>query len=1028
MLRVFTPMRAPSNFPVPGTAGAAAPRRIAGLSACQRALLPAVALALIGLGTVLQAATPSAWRAQAWHVDDGLPDNRVVGVTQNPDGYLCVATREGLVRFNGAGFESLALANPRGAAGSGIRAMFADAQGNLWLDMYRETIVQVRKDSVRVFTDKEGVPLGELTGVAEGADGHLWLEIGGRICALQGDHLQPLALPPAVIASDDHGRIWCALDHQLGILGPAGFEPRFTLDDGPVVLARAQSDGLWITLGSQLLRLREGGQPELQQQLGPGIRPKCLLEDRTGAVWIGTIANGLLRYVGSSVERVETTHAGISSLLEDQEGNIWAGTTGGGLNRLRPRVINMIGPVSGQLLESLASVCEDVDGLLWVVTANGQLARGNGKAWDFEQWPGTRVACVAADQQGNLWVGTRGQGLYRENLRTGARQQWLKADGLPSDAVRGLFVAADGAVWVATAEPAGFCQVRAGRVQPIVVPPNVRTVRAITQDAHDDIWVGTSDGQTMKVIDDQLVPEQTLTDKAHSSVRCLLATADGSLWIGYAGRGVGWFKDGRLTMLTTLNGLLDNSLWQIVSDRSGAIWMASPHGLSRSTVSELQTMTEKRNTMLHPQLFGLDEGLAGFVANYNSAPAVCRTRAGRILFATSQGLLVVDPENLRDNPRPPPVILERVLVDDRVVALNNHWFPSHSDLKETPLDTQDAGARLHLTSDHRKLTFDFAALSYSAPENVRFRYRLEGLDDSWTETGTQHTAFYPRLPAGNYTFRVVACNDTGIWNERGAMLAISVSPFLWQTWWFRTGLLSLFTGAVVLVVRLISFRRLRRKLQLAEQQAALSQERARIARDIHDDLGGSLSHIKLLGELALREPAVSGSAKDSLSTITTIAVQMLKSLDEIVWAINSRNDSLSNLISYLGQHASEFLRSAGIRCEVSLPENPPELEVTSAVRHHILLAVKEALTNVVRHAQAGAVRLEIEAGPEMLQIRITDDGRGFESQPVNAESDGLRNMHKRMAAVGGDMQVESRSGQGTRLVFKVALPRPGLKD
>ncbi|MDI1337781.1 MAG: two-component regulator propeller domain-containing protein [Lacunisphaera sp.] len=1021
-------MRALSNFPVACTAGAAAPRKNAGRPARRRALLPAVALALIGLGAVLQAATPATWRVQAWHVDDGLPDNRVVGLSQNPDGYLCVATREGLVRFNGAGFESLTLANPRGAAGSGIRALFADAQGNLWLDMYRETIVQVGKDSVRVFTDKEGVPLGELTSLAEDAAGHLWLEIGGTTCEVAGDRLRPLTLPPAVIVSDDRGRVWCALAHQLGVLGPAGFEPRFTLGEGPVVLARAQAGGLWICVGAQLLRLRDDGAPELRQSLAPGIKPKCLLEDRAGAVWIGTVANGLMRYDGTSVERVETTHAGISCLLEDQEGNIWAGTTGGGLNRLRPRVIDMIGPVSGQLLESLASVCEDADGLLWVVTANGQLARGNGRAWDFEQWPGTRVACVAADQLGNLWVGTRGQGLYRENLRTGVRQQWLKTDGLPSDAVRGLYVATDGAAWVATAEPPGICQVRAEKVQTIIVPPSVRTVRTITQDAHGDIWVGTSDGQVMKVIGDELAAEQTLADKSHSSVRSLLATADGSLWIGYAGRGVGWFKDGRLTMLSTRNGLLDNSLWHIVTDRSGAIWMAGPHGLSRSTMHDLLGMTEGKKTMLHPTLFGLDEGLAGFVANYNSAPAVCRTRDGRILFATSQGLLVVDPENLRDNPRPPPVILERVLVDDRVVALSKHWFPSRSDLAEAPLDTQDASAHLRLSSAHRKLTFDFAALSYSAPENVRFRYRLEGVDDSWTETGTEHTALYPRLSAGNYTFRVVACNDSGIWNDRGAAFAITVSPFFWQTWWFRIGLLSVFTGAVVLVVRLISFRRLRRKLQLAEQQAALSQERARIARDIHDDLGGSLSHIKLLGELALREPAAPGTANDSLATITTIAVQMLKSLDEIVWAINSRNDSLSNLISYLGQHALEFLRSAGIRCEVSLPENPPELEVTSAVRHHIFLAVKEALTNVVRHAQAGAVRLEIAVGPDLLQIGITDDGRGFESQPANAESDGLRNMRKRMAAVGGEMQVASRSGQGTRLVFKVALPRPVLNE
>lgn len=985
--------------------------------------LALVATVLFALASGVRAAPPLAWRAQAWHVEDGLPDNRVVGLAQTPDGYLCVATREGLVRFNGAGFEGFTFANPSGVAGNGVRAMFSDAAGDLWLDMFRETIVRIRRDSVQVFTSREGVPPGEMTSLAEDAEGHVWLVIGGRTCELEGGRLRQLDLPPASLASDVRGRVWCAVNKQVGLLSRAGFAPRFQIGEGPVALARAQAGGLWICAGSRLLRLADEGEPESRQTLAPGIRARCLLEDRSGAVWIGSAANGLLRFDGKAVAQVESSYPSVTCLLEDRESNIWVGTAGGGLNRLRPRVIELVGPKSGSVFESLASVGEDANGQLWVVTSNGQLAHGDGESWTFEQWAGGNATCVAADQQGAIWVGTRGQGLHQKNLRSGATQIWRQQNGLPSSSIRGLFVAADESVWIATTEPAGLCQVTKNDVRKIEVPGDVRTFRAITQDGRGDIWVGTSEGRILKIKEDRLVSEPILNDPTQSAVRSLHTTPDGSLWIGYAGRGVGWLKDGRFTLFSTNTGLVDNSIWQIVSDRTGAIWMTGPHGLSRVANDDARAVAEGEQTKLRPTLFGRGEGLASFVANYASAPAVCRTRDGRILFATSQGLLVVDPANLRDNPLPPPVILERVIVDDRVVALTNRWFPLRPDQPRPLVEIQNAGAVLRLPPDHRRLAFDFVALSYAAPENIRFRYRLDSVDDAWTETGSERTARYPRLAAGNYTFRVVACNDMGVWNERGATLALIVSPFFWQTWWFRLGLFATFTGSVVTVVRLVSFRRLRQKLQVAEQQAALSQERARIARDIHDDLGGSLSHIKLLSELALQDRTPPDPTEGSLRQITATARQMLKSLDEIVWAINPRNDTLPHLISYLGQHTVEFLRAAGVRCQIELPDDPPEMEVASDVRHHVFLVLKEALTNIVRHAQARTVRIEIRCALDSLQISLDDDGCGFAPPAGDSQGDGLRNMRRRMAAVGGEFALESKPGTGTRLQLKVTLRR-----
>jgi signal transduction histidine kinase len=364
-------------------------------------------------------------------------------------------------------------------------------------------------------------------------------------------------------------------------------------------------------------------------------------------------------------------------------------------------------------------------------------------------------------------------------------------------------------------------------------------------------------------------------------------------------------------------------------------------------------------------------------------------------------------------------MMERVAVDDRLVALRKHWSWNYSPQARLPIADLKSDTSLRLPPSHRRVAIDFAALSYAAPENVRYRYRLENFDNDWTETANEHTARYSRLPAGEYRFRVIACNDSGVWNETGAAVSIVVDPFFWQTWWFRLAVLAAFTLAVALLVRWLSFRRLRAQLTLAEQQAALSEERARIAQDIHDDLGGSLAHIKFLSEAAAHEQAANPAAAEPLRHITATVRQILKSLDEIVWAINPRNDSLPDLISYLGHYAADFLRTAGVQFELELPDNPPTRAVGSDVRHHVFLLVKEALTNVARHAAARKVRLEVRLEGDALSVVIRDDGRGFDPARAGSAGDGLQNMRKRMAAIGGRIEFTSTPGSGTQLRLTV---------
>ena len=267
---------------------------------------------------------------------------------------------------------------------------------------------------------------------------------------------------------------------------------------------------------------------------------------------------------------------------------------------------------------------------------------------------------------------------------------------------------------------------------------------------------------------------------------------------------------------------------------------------------------------------------------------------------------------------------------------------------------------------------------------------------------------------------MIARTAEGSWTRAGPVLSLVVAPFFWQTWLFRGSVLAAFTLSIVAAVRYVSFRRLRQRLLSLEQQAALHKERARIAKDIHDDLGANLTQIALLGELAQQDRSEPEKAGERMSRISGTARNAIKSLDEIVWAVNPRNDTLAHLIEYAGQFALDYLRVAGIRCRLDFPEQTPARELSTDLRHNLFLVIKEALNNIVKHSRASEVRLRAVVTGEQLQFIIEDNGCGFERPPDNALADGLRNMRQRMADIGGECAIESKIKEGTRI--RLTLP------
>jgi signal transduction histidine kinase/ligand-binding sensor domain-containing protein len=963
--------------------------------------------------SAVAATNKSAWSSRVWQSDDGLPNNNVTDLVQTPDGYLWVATPSRLARFDGNHFDEIYQSNLSPGYNQRITVLREGKDGSLWLPMDRGPVVHLQKGSVEIITN--GLPNLVAEDAVEDGEGALWVSYrGGALRRVKNGRAYEFseadgfagARGGCALGTDNKGEFWFAQRGEVFHYHAGKFEFVVQLPDYATRLVAAREGGFWLCSGVELFRYdADHGLQEIGKLSPEPISTMAtdLLEARDGAVWIATSSSGLFRYARGRTESIPVSHPEILSLLEDRDGNIWAGTAGGGLDRIQPRAIELLGEESGLPLETINSLCEDKSGTVWAVTQNGLLVNSTNGVWNTvsgeSDWPRGYVTCVAADATGGVWAGGRSR-IY--HWHDGV---WdVLTNGLATHIVRALLPASNGDLWVGGERLERFHN---GAFVQAAIPTNVEIIRALAEDRNGNIWVGSANGFLLHVANGEAVDETARVLGERDSIRCLSTTVDGSLWIGFATDGLGRWKDGKFSRIGAAQGLGDESISQIVPDSLGWLWIGADHGIFKARQRELDALADGKIAQIQSIHYGRDQGLPSLQANFGECPGALKTCDGRVWIPLRSALACIDPGRLTENPGMPMVLLKRVLADDDVLATDGGLVPTGK-----VLDLEKMPAPPRLTPGHHRLEFEFTALNLSTPENMQFRYRLEGVDDTWVDGKNQRNVSYPGLTAGNYRFLVTARNKGAEWNATPASFAFSIQPFFWETWPFKISALAAFTIGVVVVGRYVSFRRLRRKVQALEQQAALEKERARIAKDIHDDVGGSLTQAALLLNLASqdqREPEKVGvHIRRAAATVT----QVTESIDEIVWAADPRNDTLADLNDYISLFAVQFLQAANIRCRIDAPKHIPARSLSPEARHSLFLVVKEALNNVVRHANAREVRLLIVVTDESLKIEIKDDGRGFAAAPQDSGHDGLRNMRQRMDEIGGELHIESRPDLG----------------
>ncbi len=978
----------------------------------------------VPVGTTLSgeaAQSSSEYRIDVWQTADGLPGNTVTAIQQTPDGYLWIGTLNGLVRFDGVRFEVFGEGSP--LPGLRILALLAARDGTLWIATDGAGLVRYRAGAFAVLTRKDGLDSDVVTALAEDREGGIWIGtaagmnrwLDGRFVpqrVTQG--FAPSTVP--VVAVDSRGALWAVMANQLltltngvALQRPGAAEPS---SFSSVLAATAGRSGqVWFGGANGYIGAVSNGVVHVfREQPGQLLEAVwTLCETRSGDVWAGTANGGLRRLRGGRFQSV-TTQEGLSDnsvrcVFEDREGSLWVGTVGGGLNRVKPRKVTTFTTREGLAHNVVMSLAEDAEGTLWVGSNCGGLTvRRNGVFRPLYANYVLDNECIwslLAGRDGVVWAGTWGGGLFQIHGKD-VRSFPVARSG-NDEPVTALCEDGRGGLWLGTMS--GGVKAFDGTKMADVVPEKDRwaaPVTALLRESDSRLWIGTGGAGLRRWLAGEMTAMTRRDGLPSDFVRALHRDAKGVLWIGTGG-GLARLEGTNVTAFARAHGLPDEVISQIVADDLGNLWFGCNQGIFRVALREFEAVVSGKAPSVNAISYGRAEGMESLECTGGFHPAGLKTRDGKLWFSTVKGLVMVDPANISLNDLPPPVVVDEVQVDGVPVLRGG-----------------EAASELELPPGIQRVEFRFAALSLVAPERNRFKYRLDPLEKEWVDGGSQRAAAYTHLPPGRYEFRVIACNNDGVWNEAGASIGLVALPHFWQTWWFRTLLVVVSLGGGGWVVRTIAVRRLRRKLRRLEEQHAIEKERSRIAQDIHDELGANLTRIALLTEVGQKHRGNPDEVAEDLGKISATAREAVRAMDAIVWAVNPRNDSLDHFANYVSQFAEEFLRPTSIRCRLDIPADLPEHPITTEARHHLFLAVKEALNNVVRHSGASEVWLRLGMANGELNLSIADNGHGIQAS-AGVEHDGLGNIRRRIENLGGRFELASTNA-GTTIGLRLPLP------
>ncbi len=982
----------------------------------------------------------ASYRFDHWTTDNGLPQNTVRMIVQTRDGYLWLTTFDGLARFDGVRFTVFDKSNTPAITNNRFTALYEDKDGTLWAGADQGEVVSYSNGVFTSYASADGRPGASVSNFKRDFNDELMFISGSAAYYLRAGKFIPT--PPEYTDSRlklyrgpsgtrwtiDARGVWQIKDGR-----ETHYPIKFDWDDGLNVLEAYEDrqGGFWVGDKSGVYRMINGQATRYTTldglPLNIVVRPQC--EDDDGGVWFATgwvlqdgigvvrFKDGRFTVYGEAAGLPTTAYLKVAG---DREGSIWVATSNG-LYRVSKKLITTYSTADGLTHNEVYPMLRGRNGDIWVGTSRGLSLIRNGSFADnpLKEYKEV-VQSFWEDRSGRLWIGAWGWLHRYENGRLKSLTPLLGREPL----VWAIHEDRSGAVWVGAER--GLFKFDGDRVTAHYTTKDglpSDDVKVIHESADGVLWFGTFGGLA-KFKDGKFTSYTTAQGLTGNRVRSLYEDADGTLWIGTYDDGLSRFREGRFFNYRTEQGLYNNGVFQILEDRRGYFWIGCNKGIYRVSRRELNELAEGRISRVSSIAFGKQDGMLNTECNGGRQPAGLVTDDGRLWFPTMGGVVVIDPEAARPNPQPPPVKIEAVA------------------LERGPVDFHKL---VTVAPGQRDLEINYTGLSLLKSEQVKFKYMLEGLDTEWVDVGTRRVAYFPYLPPGNYTFRVIAANSDGVWNEEGAALEIFVATPFYRTVWF-----GVMVALGVAGLSYLGFRTRVAQLQRRQQEQAMfsrrliesqESERKRIAAELHDGLGQSMLVIKNRALVGGMSPENAQMSKEQFDEISLTASQAIDEARRIAYDLRPYHLDRLGLSQSLEAMVERVAASTPIRFTVNVALLDGVFSKEEEASFYRI--VQECVNNIIKHSQATEALIAVVREEDFITLTISDNGKGFvvaasESRQVDsgakkttalsdspvamrqtpASGFGLIGMAERVRMLDGVLTMESTPNQGTTIIVK----------
>ncbi len=952
-----------------------------------------------------------------WTTANGLPQNTVTGVAQTPDGYLWLATFDGLARFDGVKFTIFDKGNTKGILNNRFSGIFVDKAGAVWAVTENGVITIYRGGEFVSYQTPETLTIpasiaADIQGNAliETNDGSFYL-LDGKLVPAEEKKEPKVKL----LFYGKSGAKWTL--EQNGITRqkdgqttnyPLNLPSENLTSTNFFRIYEDNRGALWLSVKDKLYRLADAKVTAFTNNEIPALKElnlQTIFDDAEGNTWfVFGAANAEAQLNGQFVRFKDgqfTSYnlgkpVSATSGITDREGNFWLATTNG-LRRLRRQLITSLSVKDGLNRNEVYPLIQTRKGDIFIGTVEGVNRYADGKITNLGLKYTSGVPLYMRgfweDEQSRVWLGFQGEGGFGRFEEPSSVKR-IGKDNLPNGATD-FASDREGNIWIATDE--GLYKYKDdAEIAHYTIKDGLRNDKIITMrfDREQNLWLGTFDGLS-KLKDGKFTNFADAENSPKGFVRVIYEDADGVLWFGTYGDGLVRYKDGKFFNYRVEHGLFNNGVFAILEDNRGNFWMSSNRGIHRVSRQELNDFADGKIPKLNSVSYDEKDGMLNAECNGGRIPAAIKTKDGKLWFATMGGVAIVNPEVERINPNPPNVIIENISIDRKSA-------------------TRNPQSAIELQPNQSNLEIIYTGLSLTKPEQTKFKYKLEGFEENWVEAGTRREASYSYLPHGEYTFHVIAANADGVWNSDGATIKIIVHPYFYQMWWFRV----LAVLAVALVIGLIYHNRVSHLREIAETKTQFSRqliesqeaERKRIAAELHDGLGQNLVVIKNRAMLGINKGDDRERVAKELNNISESATQALEEVREIT------NNLRPQLLDRLGltKAINAMLKKVSGVIEIESEIDSIDGIFNETQEISIYRIVQESLGNIIKHSDASDAIVKIKRDENRVLITIEDNGKGFDTANINSGL-GLIGLKERAQLLNGEFVIDSKIGEGTKI-------------